>query len=102
MKVESVAVSSLVLDPSNARKHDQKNLDAIKGSLAKFGQRIPLVVGRNNVVLSGNGRLKAAQALGWKTIEITRAEDLTATEAAAFSLADNQGNTSAACPYHRT
>ena len=33
-------VSSLRLDPSNVRRHDEKNLKAIKDSLLKFGQQI--------------------------------------------------------------
>jgi len=39
MQIERVKISTLIPDPSNARKHDQKNLDAIKGSLAKFGKQ---------------------------------------------------------------
>ena len=50
LKVESVAVEDLVLDPSNARKHDAKNLKAIAGSLSEFGQRKPIVVTDENVV----------------------------------------------------
>lgn len=39
MQIERVSVDSLVFDPVNARKHSKRNLDAIKGSLAKFGQQ---------------------------------------------------------------
>ncbi len=45
VKVESVAIADLAFDPANARKHEKKNLDAIRGSLAKFGQQKPIVVG---------------------------------------------------------
>lgn len=89
MQVEKVAIESLSFDPSNARKHDSKNIEAIKGSLRKFGQRHPIVV-RNNVVLAGNGRLQAARELGWSEIEVVRADDMSATEAVAFSLSDNR------------
>ena len=89
MLIESVAIDSLIPDPSNARRHDEKNLAAIKGSLAKFGQRKNIVT-RNNVVLAGNGTLAAAKSLGWTKINIVRADDMTATEAAAFALADNR------------
>lgn len=89
MLIESVAIDSLIPDPSNARTHDEKNLAAIKGSLAKFSQRKPIVV-RNNIVLAGNGTLAAAKSLGWTKINIVRADDMTATEAAAFALADNR------------
>jgi ParB-like chromosome segregation protein Spo0J len=87
--IERVLVSSLIPDPSNARKHDQKNLDAIKGSLVKFGQRKPIVV-KGNIVIAGNGTLAAAQALGWERIDVTKADDMTTTEAAAYALADNR------------
>lgn len=89
MKIEIVDINSLVPDPSNARLHGEKNLAAIKGSLAKFGQRKPIVT-RNGVVIAGNGTLAAAKQLGWKEIATVRADDMTVTEAAAFAIADNR------------
>ena len=89
MKIESVAVDKLVLDPSNARKHAPKNLEAIKGSLAKFGQQKPIVIGKKNVVIAGNGTLEAARALGWDKIDVVRTS-LEGTEATAFAIADNR------------
>lgn len=89
MLIESVAISSLFEDPSNVRTHNQKNLDAIKGSLTKFGQQTPIVVGVNNIVLAGNGRLRAARELGWETINIVRSE-LKGVDATGFALADNR------------
>jgi ParB-like chromosome segregation protein Spo0J len=44
MKLEKIQISTLIPDPNNARKHNEKNLSAIKGSLAKFGQQKPIVV----------------------------------------------------------
>lgn len=89
MQIETVDISSLSFDPANARKHPEKNLAAIEGSLRKFGQRKPIVT-RNNVVIAGNGTLAAAKKLGWQTIQIVRADDLSATDAAGFALADNR------------
>lgn len=53
MEVQKRPVADLVPDPNNARKHDQKNLDAIKGSLAKFGQQTERFFSR--VTLSETG-----------------------------------------------
>ncbi len=89
MKIESIELSKLVLDPSNARKHAVKNLDAIKGSLAKFGQQKPIVVGKGNVVIAGNGTLEAARILGWDKINVVRTQ-LEGPEAIAFAIADNR------------
>ena len=89
MKVERVPIESLVGDPANVRKHDQKNLDAIKGSLARFGQQKPVVVGANNVVIAGNGTVAAALSLGWKEVAIVRSE-LIGPDATAYAIADNR------------
>jgi site-specific DNA-methyltransferase (adenine-specific) len=90
MKIETVAISVLQKDPENARKHSKKNIDAIAGSLKKFGQRRPLVVWQQ-FVIAGNGTLDAAQQIGWTEIEITRVpEDWTHEEARAYAIADNR------------
>lgn len=91
MKLETMKLTELVSDPNNARKHDDKNLEAIKGSLTQFGQRKPIVIGAGNVVIAGNGTLAAAKSLGWDVIEVVRVpDDWSADQAKAFALADNR------------
>jgi site-specific DNA-methyltransferase (adenine-specific) len=58
-------------------------------SFRRFGQQIPLVVDKSNVVRVGNARLEAAKQLGWDTIQIVRT-DLTSSEAIAYAIADNR------------
>ena len=88
-RIERVAISSLVPDPANVRKHGAKNLDAIKGSLARFGQQKPIVVSAAGVVVAGNGTLAAAVALGWTEIDVVRSP-LVGSEATAYAIADNR------------
>lgn len=87
--MEYAPISSLIEDPSNVRKHSKKNLDAIKGSLAKFGQQKPIVISSDNIVIAGNGTLAAAKALGWGEIGVIRSK-LKGTEAIAYAIADNR------------
>lgn len=89
MEVEIIDIAKLVFDPDNARKHSNKNLDAIKGSLTKFGQQKPIVIDDKNIVLAGNGTLAAAKDLGWKTIAVVRS-NLKGNDKVGFSLADNR------------
>lgn len=89
MKIETVDINSLAFDPANVRKHGTRNMDAIKGSLRKFGQQKPIVVDAKGIVLAGNGTLRAARELGWPTVNVVRTE-LTGTEATAFAIADNR------------
>ena len=89
MNVIKLPISQLSFDPINARKHNEKNLKAIVGSLRKFGLQKPIVIDKNNIVIAGNGTLAAAKELGWTEIDCVRT-DLTKTEAIAFALADNK------------
>lgn len=89
MKIEKISIDKLLLDPANARKHGKKNIDSIKGSLAKFGQQKPIVVNADNVIVAGNGTLQAAKELGWKEINIVRT-DLKGSDITAFGIADNR------------
>ena len=91
MNVETVPLTSLTPDPLNARKHNRRNIDAIKASLSKFGQRKPIVVTNDGTVIAGNGTLEAATSLGWKEISIARApEEWDENTVRAYALADNQ------------
>jgi DNA modification methylase len=89
MNVERVPLDSLALDPANVRTHDPRNLEAIKGSLARFGQQKPIVVDSKGVIRAGNGTLEAARVLGWDSILIVRT-DLDGLEATAYAIADNR------------
>lgn len=89
MKLITLPIDQLFFDPTNARKHGSRNLDAIKASLTKFGQQKPIVIDPNNTVLAGNGTLRAAYELGWAHIQCVRSS-LKATEASAFAIADNR------------
>lgn len=90
MKVKAVAIDSLRLDDSNARKHSERNLAAIKESLSRFGQRKPIAV-RGTKVLAGNGTLEAARQLGWTEIQVVEVpDDWDEDTAKAYALADNR------------
>jgi ParB-like chromosome segregation protein Spo0J len=91
LKVESVSVNDLELDPNNARRHNARNIEVIANSLKTFGQRKPLVVTRDNIVVAGNGTLEAAKSLGWQEISIARVpEDWSHEQVVAYALADNR------------
>jgi DNA modification methylase len=89
MKLERAKLDALTCDPANVRKHDQRNLDAIKGSLQRFGQQHPIIVDGDGIIRAGNGRYMAMRALGWSECDIVRTA-LKGAEATAFAIADNR------------
>jgi ParB-like chromosome segregation protein Spo0J len=82
-------IEGLTLDPSNVRLHPVRNLEAIKGSLRRFGQQRPILADANGVIIAGNGTLAAARELGWTHIAVSRS-DLVGAEATAYAIADNR------------
>lgn len=85
-----VPIGSLVPDPKNARRHDERNLATIEASLRRFGQHVPLVVSaHDSVVRVGNGRLEAARRMGWTHVAVVRVAE---SEVAAVgrAIADNR------------
>jgi ParB-like chromosome segregation protein Spo0J len=86
----AVPVADLSADPANARLHPDRNLAAIEASLRVYGQRKPLVVRREGMVVeAGNGTLEAARRLGWTHVAAVLVDDdpITAT---GFAIADNR------------
>jgi DNA modification methylase len=86
----AVPLSDLNLDPANARKHDQRNLEAIAASLTKLGQHRPAVVQKQGMVVRvGNGMVEAARNLGWTHVAAIVVDE-NDVEATARAIADNQ------------
>ncbi len=95
----AVPLDSLNIDPENARIHGEQNLDSIRESLDDFGQRQPIVVQRNGMVVSvGNGRVTAARQLGWTHIAALIADD-DDIRALAYAVADNRTSETATWDY---
>jgi ParB-like chromosome segregation protein Spo0J len=91
LKVETLLVKNLTFDPSNARKHSDANLAAIAESLKQFGQRKPIVITEDNVIVAGNGTVEAARLLGLTDVDVVRVpKDWSADQVKAFALADNR------------
>lgn len=85
-----VAADSLRLDPANVRLHPQRNMDAIKGSIARFGQVEPIVVQRGtNIIIGGNARYQVLRDLGAHEVDIVEL-DIDDLQAAALGIALNR------------
>jgi len=89
MKVEEISLSLVSEDPTNVRRHEKRNLEAIRESLRKFGQQKPIVIDSKGTIIAGNGTYVAAKGLGWDKIKIVRSE-LIGVDKKAYAIADNR------------
>lgn len=90
MDTEMFDVYELNLDPDNVRKHNERNIAAIRSSLSHFGQRKPIVVQKQGLkVRAGNGTLIAARELGWDKIAAVVVDE-SDVDAMTFAIADNR------------
>ena len=75
MIIEDLPTKSLKPYENNPRINDA-SVDAVANSIEAFGFRVPIVIDKDNVIIAGHTRLKAALKLGLKSIPCIRADDL--------------------------
>lgn len=76
--------------PSNPRTHSEKQLVKLKASIQKFGFTAPVLTDEAGMILSGHGRVLAAQELGLATIPTRVISGLSEVNKRAYVLADNK------------
>ena len=73
----------------NPRNNDNA-VDAVAASISEFGFKVPIIIDKDNIIVAGHTRYKAAKKLGLKTVPCIKADDLTDEQVKAFRLADNK------------
>lgn len=89
MNIENLNVKDLIPYEKNPRKNDSA-VEFVANSIKEFGFKVPIVIDKDNVIVTGHTRLKAAKKLKMKTVPCIRADDLTEEQVKAFRLADNK------------
>ena len=88
--VEHWPLQRLIPYAKNARTHDDGQVSQIAGSIAEFGFVNPILVGDDDVIIAGHGRLMAAQQLGLDTVPVIVLHHLTESQRRALVIADNK------------
>ncbi len=89
MKIDIRPITEIKPYPGNPRVNDGA-VDAVAASLKAYGFRQPLVIDRDDVLIVGHTRYKAALKLGLKMVPVHTATDLTPAQVKAYRIADNQ------------
>lgn len=77
-------------DYENNPRNNDSAVDAVAKSIQRYGVRSPAIIDKDNIIIAGHTRIKAAKRLGMTEFPCVRADDLTKNQAKAFRLADNR------------
>ena len=89
MNVKPMPLAEIHPYANNPRKNDEA-VAGVAASIKRFGFLIPMVIDRNNEIICGHTRYKAAKQLGLTEVPCVIADELTEEEIRAFRLADNK------------
>ena len=89
MEIITKKIDEVIPYEKNPRKNDDA-VDYVAKSIEEFGFKVPIIIDKDNVIVTGHTRLKAAKKLGLKEVPTIMADDLTEEQIKAFRLADNK------------
>ena len=89
MKIIKKKVSELIPYINNPRKNDEA-VDKVASSIKNYGFKVPIVIDKNNEIITGHTRLKAAKKLQLSEVPCIVASDLTPAQIKAYRIADNK------------
>lgn len=89
MNIINIELKNIKQYEKNPRKNDEA-VKYVAESIKEFGFRVPIIVDKENVIVAGHTRYKAAKQLKLKEVPCIVADDLTEEQIKAFRLADNK------------
>ena len=89
-KIEQVSVEKLLPYARNSRTHSDAQVAQIAASIREFGFTNPVLIGNDDDIVAGHGRLLAARKLGMDSVPCIRVGHLTETQKRAYVIADNK------------
>lgn len=87
---ENYPIDKLIPYARNSRTHNDEQIAQIAASIKEFGFTNPILIGVDDVIIAGHGRLLAAQRMGLKEVPVIRLPHLTEIQRRALVIADNK------------
>ena len=89
MEIIEVNIEDLKPYEHNPR-HNDDAVAAVAKSIEEFGFKVPIIIDKDNEIVCGHTRMKAAMVLGLEKVPCIIADDLSEEQIKAFRLADNK------------
>lgn len=89
LEIKYVDIDDIKPYENNPRFNDNA-VEYVKNSIKEFGFKVPMILDKDNKIVTGHTRYKASLELGLKEIPVIYADDLTEEQIKAFRIADNK------------
>ena len=90
LAVKYRSVAELVPYAMNARVHNEEQVNDLARSISEFGFVNPVLVGEDNIIIAGHGRVMAAKQAGLDKVPCIVLSHLNEKQRRALTLADNR------------
>ena len=100
MKIEYKNINDINPYENNPRNNENAVEDVAR-SIKEYGFKVPIVIDKDGVIVTGHTRVKAAQKLGMSEVPCIVADDLTPEQIKEFRLVDNKVNELAAWDFEK-
>ena len=91
MKIETIKISDIVPYEKNPRNNDAA-VEVVAKSIKEYGFYVPIILDKNNVIIAGHTRLKAAIKLGMTQVPVIYADNLNEKQINAFRIMENKSS----------
>lgn len=91
MEITKKKISELKPHPKNPRKHPDKLIEKLQMSIREYGFTNPVLISKDNQILAGHARCKAAEKLGIDKVPVIQL-DLNGAKADSYVIIDNRLN----------
>jgi DNA modification methylase len=88
--IEMIGIEKLIPYAKNSRTHSDEQVAQLAGSIKEFGFNNPVLIGQDDVIIAGHGRVMAARKVGLMEVPCIRLTHLTETQRKAYIIADNR------------
>lgn len=85
----SLPISSITINRGERQRRELTGIEELAESIHRIGLINPIVVSSESVLVAGERRLTACKSLGWTSIPVQFAEDLSDYELASIELEEN-------------
>lgn len=88
-QIDNIPLNEIIPYNRNPRQNDNA-VEIVARSIKEFGFQNPIILDKDNVIIAGHTRYKAAKMLGLTEVPVLWAENLTSEQVKAYRIMDNK------------